>query len=142
MASDGQSVQIPAVSLVHGSQAPTVKVQSGNVLPQSGKTATATVAVKQSSATNHATAARATVPAKPPTPIPNPDVQTQVASLNKLLNDSGRAAQFRVDPTSGNKVIQEINPANGEVIAEYSATEFAALARSVGISGAIVDDHA
>jgi hypothetical protein len=65
-----------------------------------------------------------------------------VAFLNKHLNDSGRPAQFRVDPTSGNKVIQEINPANGEVIAEYSATEFAELARSVGISGAIVDRHA
>ena len=142
MASDGQSVQIPAVSLVHGSQAPTVKVQSGNVLPQSGKPATARVAAKVSTATNNAGAANTTVPAKPPTPIPNPDVQAQVASLNKLLNDSGRAAQFRVDPTSGNKVIQEINPANGAVIAEYSATEFAALARSVGISGAIVDEHA
>jgi hypothetical protein len=28
------------------------------------------------------------------------------------------------------------------VIAEYSATEFAALARSLGISGALVDGHA
>ena len=142
MASDGQSVQIPAVSLVHGSQAPTVNIQSGKVLPPSGKSATATVAVKQSIATNDASAATVAVPAKPPTPIPSPDVQAQVTSLNKFLNDSGRAALFRVDPTSGNKVIQEINPSNGEVIAEYSATEFAALARSVGISGAIVDDHA
>ena len=129
MASDGQPVKIPAVSLVHGSQAPTtVKIQpSGKSLPPSGKAETAAVAVKQSSA------------AKAPLPPPPP---AQVAFLNKFLNDSGRPAQFRVDPNSGNKVIQEINPANGEVIAEYSATEFAALARSVGISGAIVDDHA
>jgi uncharacterized FlaG/YvyC family protein len=136
MASDGQPVKIPAVSLVHGSQAPTVKVPSGNVLPQSGNTATTAAAVKASSA------AKAAAQPKPPTPPRSSDAQSQVAFLNKHLNDSGRPAQFRVDPTSGNKVIQEINPANGEVIAEYSATEFAALARSVGISGAIVDNHA
>ncbi len=116
MASDGQPVQIPAVSLVHGSQAPTVNIQSGKVLPPGGNAATTAVA---------ATATR-----------------TQVASFNKFLNDSGRAAQFRLDPNAGDMVIQEINPANGEVVAEYSATEFAELARSVGISGALVDDHA
>jgi hypothetical protein len=124
MASDGQPVKIPAVSLVHGSQAPTtIKVpQSGNPLPPSGNAATAAAA-----------AAKA---------VRRADAQAQVTILNKYLNDSGKPAQFRVDPTSGNKLIQEVNPANGEVIAEYSATEFAALARSVGISGAIVDDHA
>jgi hypothetical protein len=117
------------VSLVHGSQAPTVKVPSGNA-------ATTAAAVKASSA------AKAAAQPKPPTPPRSSDAQSQVVFLNKHLNDSGRPAQFRVDPTSDNKVIQEINPANGEVIAEYSATEFAALARSVGISGAIVDNHA
>jgi len=127
MASDGQPVKILAVSLVHGSQAPTtVRVQSsGKTLPPSGNTATSAKAPRQS---------------KPPAPVRSSEAQ--VAFLNKYLNDSGRPAQFRVDPSSGNKVIQEINPANGEVIAEYSATEFAALARSVGISGAIVDDRA
>jgi hypothetical protein len=129
MANDGQPVKIPAVSLVHGSQAPTVKVPSGNA-------ATTAAAVKASSA------AKAAAQPKPPTPPRSSDAQSQVVFLNKHLNDSGRPAQFRVDPTSDNKVIQEINPANGEVIAEYSATEFAALARSVGISGAIVDNHA
>jgi hypothetical protein len=115
MASDGQPVQIPGVSLVHGSQAPKVNLQSGKVLPPGGKAATTAVAVAP---------------------------QAEVASLNKFLNDSGRAAQFRVDPNSGDKVIQEINPSNGEVVAEYSAAEFAELARSLGISGALVDDHA
>jgi hypothetical protein len=138
MASDGQPVQIPAVSLVHGSQAPTtIKVSSGNPLPQSGNAATPAAAVRVSSA------AKAPQPQhRPSVPARNADAQEQVAFLNKHLNNSGKPAQFRLDPTSGNKVIQEINPANGEVIAEYSATEFAALARSVGISGAIVDDHA
>jgi uncharacterized FlaG/YvyC family protein len=69
-------------------------------------------------------------------------VQAQVALLNKYLNDSGKPDQFRVDPSSDDKLIQQVNPANGEVIAEFPASEFAALARSLGISGAIVDQHA
>jgi hypothetical protein len=139
MASDGQPVQIPAVSLVHGSQAPTtIKVpQSGNPLPPGGNAATSAAAAKLGAA-----AKAAQPPPQPPVPVRSSDAQSQVTFLNKFLNDSGKPAQFRVDPTSGNKLIQEVNPANGEVIAEYSATEFAALARSVGISGAIVDDHA
>jgi hypothetical protein len=139
MASDGQPVQIPAVSLVHGSQAPTtIKVpQSGNPLPPSGNAATSAAAAKAVTA-----AKAAQPPQRHPAPVRSADAQAQVTILNKYLNDSGKPAQFRVDPTSGNKLIQEVNPANGQVIAEYSATEFAALARSVGISGAIVDDHA
>jgi hypothetical protein len=121
MASDGNPVQIPATSLVHGSRAPTtvvVEKPSGNTLsvPPSGKSL-------------------------PPTAAP-PDIQAQVNLLNKYLNDSGRPAQFRVDPTSDNKLIQEINPATGEVIAEYSVIEFPGLARSVGVSGVLVDDRA
>jgi uncharacterized FlaG/YvyC family protein len=116
MASDGQPVKIPAVSLVHGSQAPTIAVQhSGNVLPRSGR------------------------PAAPPAA---PNLRAQVQLLNKYLNDSGKPDQFRVAPDSDNKLIQQVNPASGEVIAEFPANEFAALARSVGISGVIVDKHA
>jgi hypothetical protein len=123
MASDGQPVKIPVTSLVHGSQAPTTVVfqQSGKPLPPSGKAAAPA-------------AARPVLPAKT-------DLQTQVSLLNKYLNDSGKPDQFRVAPESDDKLIQEINPANGEVIAEYSATEFAALARSVGISGVLIDSH-
>jgi uncharacterized FlaG/YvyC family protein len=117
MASDGQPVKIPAVSLVHGSQAPkAVAVQhSGNVLPRSGR------------------------PAAPPAA---PNLQAQVQLLNKHLNDSGKPDQFRVDPNSDGKLIQQVNPANGEVIGEFPASEFAALARSVGISGVVIDKHA
>jgi hypothetical protein len=126
MANDGQSVQIPAASLVHGSQAPTVirtpSPQAGIALPQSSGSVSA-----QSAAKSAATAI--------------PDVPTQVSLLNKYLNDSGRPAQFRIDPSS-DKLIQELNPANGEVIAEYSASEFAELARSLGVSGTLVDGHA
>jgi len=70
------------------------------------------------------------------------DLPTQVRLLNKYLNDSGKPNQFRVAPDSDDKIIQEINPANGEVIGEYPAAEFAALAKSVGISGVLVDRHA
>jgi hypothetical protein len=112
-------------------------------LPQSGNAVTATAAEKIQVSPATAAANRAvTTPAKPPAPILATDAPAQVAILNKFLNDSGRPAQFRVAPSSSDKVIQEINPANGAVIAEYSATEFAELARSVGISGAIVDSHA
>jgi hypothetical protein len=116
MASDGQPVKIPAASLVHGSQAPIKAVQhSGNVLPPSGR------------------------PAAPPAA---PDLRAQVQLLNKYLNDSGKPYQFRVAPDSDDKTIQQINPANGEVVGEFPAIEFAALARSVGISGIIVNKHA
>ena len=116
MASDGQPVKIPAVNLVHGSQAPTAVAvpRSGKPLPQPGK-----------------------APARPAAP----SVQAQVALLNKHLNDSGKPDQFRVDPSSDGKMIQQVNPANGQVIAEFPASEFAALARSVGISGVVVDQH-
>jgi uncharacterized FlaG/YvyC family protein len=119
MASDGQQVTIPVVSLVQGSQAPrTVAIQrSGNALPPSGKAATAAISAGS-------------------------QLQAQVALLNKLLNDSGRPDQFRVDPASNGKLIQQINPATGDVVGELPADEFEALARSIGISGVIVDKHA
>jgi uncharacterized FlaG/YvyC family protein len=69
------------------------------------------------------------------------DVHNLVAQLNKVLNDSGRPDQFRVDPQSG-ATIQEVNPANGEVIAQFAASEFPALARSVGASGLLFDSRA
>jgi hypothetical protein len=131
MASDGNPVKIPAIGLVHGSQAPTkvtVPPSSGSHLPSSGKPVPA-AAAQASARKAAATTANATL-------------QAQVALLNKYLNDSGRPNQFRVDPTSDSTLIQEINPATGEVIGEYPAISFPALARSVGISGAVIDSHA
>jgi hypothetical protein len=69
------------------------------------------------------------------------NLQALIAQLNKYLNDSGRPDQYRVDPQSGS-MIQEVNPANGAVIAEFAASEFPALARSVGASGLLVDSLA
>jgi hypothetical protein len=65
-------------------------------------------------------------------------LQSLIAQLNKYLNDSGRPDQYRVDPQSEN-TIQEVNPANGAVIGQFAASEFPALARSVGASGVLVD---
>jgi len=65
--------------------------------------------------------------------------QALVDLLNKHLNDSGRPAQYRVDPSSADRLIQEINPANGDVVGEFSVTEFPALARSLGVSGLLID---
>ena len=119
MASDAVPVSTPA-GLVHGSQAPKpVAVSPVFVEP--------TVKGK---------------PLQPATAANRADIQALVAQLNKYLNDSGRPAQFRVDPASRGKTIQEINPASGDVIGEYSAAEFPELARSVGVSGVLVDSHA
>jgi hypothetical protein len=116
MASDGQTVKLPVISLVHGSQVPAAVVvqHSGKTLPPPGK----------------------------PAPPPAPDLRAQVALLNKYLNDSGKPEQFRLDPSSDGKVIQQVNPASGEVVGEFLASEFPALARSMGISGVVVDEHA
>jgi hypothetical protein len=132
MASNSDPVLIPATSPAHGSQAPTTVVvhqSGGKSLPQSGKVVAGSIAAPPASAVKSDAA-----PEKP-------DLQAQVALLNKYLNDSGRPDQFRVDPSSGSKLIQQINPASGAVVGEFLASEFPALARSVGVSGVLVDSH-
>jgi hypothetical protein len=130
MATDGNPGQISAAALVQGSQGATsVTLQSGSgkPLPPTGKTATA--AASAATAATKVAAARAA------------DPQTLVEQLNKYLNDSGRPDEFRVDPASG-KMIQQVNPANGVVLGEFSVDEFPALARSVGASGLLIDSLA
>jgi hypothetical protein len=127
MASDGNPVQIPAISLVHGSQAPITVNPSGKNLPSSGSAASAPSGSKSAASTPQAS---------------NNSVSSQVALLNKHLNDSGKPDQFRVNPVSDQQLIQEINPATGAVIAEYPVIAFPLLAKSLGISGAVIDEHA
>jgi hypothetical protein len=156
MASDGKPVQIPVTSLVHGSQAPTtVVIRALTAAQAAGATApaSATAAAQASAAQTSAALAGATLAAgtpagatqtsAPPTgeTVHSTSPTALVTFLNKFLNESGRADQFRVDPTSDTN-IQEVNPATGEVIAQYSADEFPALARSVGLTGGLVDGHA
>ena len=77
-----------------------------------------------------------------PVPKPTVDLQTLVAHLNRHLNTTGQPFQFRAHPAAGSNIIQEINPATDEVIGEYSAAEFPALAQGLGIPGLFVDGHA
>jgi len=130
MASDGNSGKIPNASLAHGSQAThsiVLQSSSGKSLPPAGKTAASA-------------GVAAAVPAiKPPAQQPV-EPQALVDQLNKHLNDSGRPDQYRLDP--GGKLIQQVNPANGAVIGEFSVIEFPALARGVGALGLLVDSLA
>jgi hypothetical protein len=135
MASNSDPALIPVTNPVHGSQAPTtvvVQQSGGKSLPQSGNALAASAASAVSPPASAAKSASASE---------KPVLQAQVALLNKYLNDSGRPDQFRVDPSSGAKLIQQINPATGAVVGEFLASEFPALARSVGVSGALVDSH-
>jgi len=147
--SDAVPVTLP-VSLVPANQAPkpsAVPATSGNNLPQSGNSvsaladATTSSALRANAQTQNANSV--TPKAAPKATATNKSsVEDLVKQLNKFLNDSGRADQFRIDPDSRNQIIQEINPANGEVVGEFSVSEFPALARSLGVSGILVDSHA
>jgi hypothetical protein len=131
MLSDVGSAVSPVAGPVHGSPAPVIsKVQeaSGNNLPQ----------MKQPAAIQ----AAAQKVAAPPNPATAPDLASLLALLNKYLNDSGKPYQYRVAPLSDNKLIQEVNPANGQVLGEFSATEFPILAAGAGVSGLLFNSHA
>jgi uncharacterized FlaG/YvyC family protein len=165
MASDGNPVTIPATRLLQGSQGTIINKQpagSGKPLPPGGK-ATAAAPPPAKPAPPHPAAEPNAVqppvvsksasvePAQQPAPakaadskaIPaKPDLQPLVAQLNKYLNDSGRPNQYRVVSSSGSQVIQEVNPANGEVVGEFSASEFPALAKGLGAAGILIDSRA
>jgi hypothetical protein len=81
--------------------------------------------------------------------IPRPGISAgsdrnlhQVVLLNKYLNDSGKPNRYRVAPNSEEQFIQEINPATGEVIGEYSVSTFPTLAKSLGIVGSLINRRA
>jgi uncharacterized FlaG/YvyC family protein len=122
MASDGIPVIVPVTRPVHGSQAPisTVQESSGKSLPVN-RHAAAAAAVRAKSA---------------------PDLDALVAQLNKYFRESGRPNQFRLDASVGHTMIQEVNPDSGAVIGEYSAAQFPALLRSLGVPGLLIDSHA
>jgi hypothetical protein len=143
MASDGNPGQVPVASFVQGSQAAQpISSQSGGgkSLPLGGKIAASPG--DAAGATAGSSAAASTPTGGKAVVQPSTDPQDLVQQLNKYLNDSGRPDQFRLDPASGGKRIQQVNPATGTVIAEFSATEFPALARSVGVAGLLFDSLA
>ena len=141
MGSDGNTGKIPVASPVHGS--PTVNSVSshtarGKPLPASGKTATSPEVAASAAVVKPAAGGVVVKPAVQNATYP----QSLLDQLNKHLNDSGRPIQFRLDPASNGKMIQQINPATGAVIGEFSVAEFPALARSVGAAGALIDSLA
>ncbi len=85
---------------------------------------------------------RALPPPPPPPPPRSSEPASLVAALNHFLNDSGRPDQFRIAPNSGDRLIQQINPATGDVVGVFSIDEFPALARSIGATGLLVDSRA
>ena len=125
MASDGIPVNGAVTRPVHGSQAPiaaTVKSTGGKSLPAGGQGSAAPAGhvVPPANVEKH-----------------EPDLSALTAQLNKYAHESGRPNQYRVDASSGRQLIQEVNPDSGDVIGEYPASEFAALVRGLGISGAL-----
>ncbi len=122
----------PVAGLVHGSPTPPVtraQDASGNNLPH-----------PRQAAAIPAAAHRAAVPTEAIKPAP--DLESLVGALNKYLNESGQPYRYRIASQSGKQTIQEVNPANGEVVGEYPASEFPALAASAGLSRALFNGHA
>ena len=158
MASNASPGAIPAASAVLNSQPSDpakFPAASGKSLPQSGNgTSPAAIPASNISASAPQSSNSAPPASNPAGSSPGAASASSKASvsastpaqglaeqLNKVLNNSGRADQFRVDPAS-QKYIQQVNPASGAVIAEYSIEEFPALARSIGASGLLLDETA
>jgi hypothetical protein len=163
MASDGNPGSIAVVSPVIGSQAPApnkFQPAGGNALPQGGKTATPTAAAvlppvgdgkktapvsseakNTAPVSNDAKSAAAVPNQAKGTTVSRSDPQALVDQINKYVNDSGLPDQYRLDPASAN-YIQQVNPATGAVIAQYSVSEFPALALSVGATSLLIDETA
>ncbi|HLZ99615.1 MAG TPA: flagellar protein FlaG [Steroidobacteraceae bacterium] len=132
MASDADSVKASTTPLVRGIPAPTsatANPSSGKPLPP-GSTSAAALATNPKPA-------KPVEAAKPP-----PDLPALLAQLNKHLQSSGRPNHYKLDSSSGHRVIQEINPDTREVVSEIPANEFKALAQSLGVSGLLFDAHA
>jgi uncharacterized FlaG/YvyC family protein len=127
MASDGIPVNEPVTRLVHGGRAQTsetaLQASSGTSLPPGGKTAPAGTPVVS-------TAQKVA------------DSSALVAQLNQRLNDSGRPFEFRLDTAGGRNVIQQVNPASGDVVAEYPEAEFPILAEGLSSAGYLVNTRA
>ncbi len=129
MASDADSVKASTTPLVRGVQPPesaTANPSSGKFLPPGGHSTAVPKPAKPADAS-----------VKPP-----PDLPEQIAQLNRHLQSSGRPNHYKLDSSTGHRVIQEINPDTSEVVSEIPASEFKALAQSLGVSGLLLDAHA
>jgi hypothetical protein len=128
------STAVPLIGVSHvkaTTAVPTAPIVTSVAALATASTVAAALAAAAKETTAKAAAAKA--PANPPS-----DAQALATLLNKNLNDSGQPDQFRVDPTS-DRQIQQINPSNGQVVGQFAANEFPALAKSIGASGVLVD---
>jgi hypothetical protein len=127
--------QVAAVLPLGGSQAaPVVPSATSQTASQATSSAQGT---QSSQSLQQPAAVQAQQAAQAANAAATVSLQSKIAQLNKYLNDSGLPAQFRASADDDH--VEEVNPVTGEVIAQYSAAEFPALARSVGISGATVN---
>lgn len=131
MAREGSPVTLPAASARPSGTGSSLSLKGGASSLAPGKTGNLT---PNRSARSVATKAPAATP-------DSHRSQALTAALNKVLNDSGKPTQFRLDPTSDNKVIQQINPVTGEVVAQFEVREFPALAGGLGALGVLVDSR-
>jgi hypothetical protein len=125
-------VTIPAADLAHGKPTPigTFTQDTAHPLPDS-----ANVLVKPPVTT-------ATITPRPGVFAASSRALHQVVLLNKNLNDSGQPNRYRLAANAEGSLIQEINPATGEVIGEYSVSTFPTLAKSLGLVGSLIDSRA
>jgi uncharacterized FlaG/YvyC family protein len=148
MASDGDTITLLALPAQASQTAAASAAKPKFGKPVASSTAATATAEVANSAAKYAASVSASgkaafavppVAKTSPPPVTQPDLRSLVSQLNKNLNDSGRPDQFRVDPQS-NSMIQEVNPSTGAVIAQFSASEFPALARSAGAAAGLLID--
>jgi hypothetical protein len=123
---------IPAAELAHGKPAPIgpFTQDTARPLPDSAK-----VLVKPPVTT-------AAIAPGPGVSAASSRALHQVVLLNKYLNDLGQPNRYRLALNAEGRLIQEINPATGEVIGEYSVSTFPTLAKSLGLVGSLIDSRA
>ena len=129
MANDANPGLIPAISLVHGSQAATKvtsESSSGKSLPSGG----------------HGAAAPAASASKSTAGSRTHDVQAQVAFLNKFLNDSGTPNQFRVAPDSNSAADPGDQSRERGRDRRLSGDRLSGAGQEPRISSALIDEHA
>ena len=150
MASDGIPDNIPVTRLVQGSRART----SDSFLFSSGKAASPSGEVVRIPADPQVVPAPAAQPVPssaaaqpvPSSPAPQrehapdkPDADELVAQLSKHAGNSGRPDQFRLDRSTGRRIIQQTNADSGKLVAEYSESEFPALAQGLSHAGLLIN---
>lgn len=132
MASDAVPVKASTTPLVRGTHSPTAATAnpaSGKFVPPGSPSGPPAADPKPVDTVGNSTKAP-------------PDLHALLAQVNRHLQSSGRPNHYKLDTSAGRNVIQEIDPDTRKVVSEIPASEFKALAQSLGISGLLLDAHA